>query len=108
MSRLPRTSPRFIASSSRLFREYESLKGERHSLDFDDLEFLTTKLLTTHSPIRTQWQSELRAVLVDEFQDTNDRQRQIVYALTGFNSALQSPPTLECPKSRDFEVPCKS
>jgi ATP-dependent exoDNAse (exonuclease V) beta subunit len=34
--------------------------------------------------VRATWQDNLRAVLVDEFQDTNERQRQIVYALTGF------------------------
>jgi ATP-dependent helicase/nuclease subunit A len=67
-------------------REYQSRKDERQSLDFDDLESLTAQLLTKHHEVRAQIQSELRAVLVDEFQDTNDRQRQIVYALTGFNS----------------------
>jgi ATP-dependent helicase/nuclease subunit A len=63
--------------------EYTRLKQDR--LDFDDLEGLITELLTDHPEIRAQLYSELRAVLVDEFQDTNDRQRQIVYALTGFN-----------------------
>ena len=65
--------------------EYQSRKDERQSLDFDDLESLAAKLLTEHPEVRAQIQSDLRAVLVDEFQDTNDRQRQIVYALTGFN-----------------------
>lgn len=69
-------------------REYQILKDERQALDFDDLESLTAKLLAEHPEVRAQWQSELRAVLVDEFQDTNDRQRQIVYALTGFNPQL--------------------
>ena len=71
--------------------EYQSRKDEREGLDFDDLEGLTAQLLTAHPEVRAQLQSELRAVLVDEFQDTNDRQRQIVYALTGFN--YQSPIT---------------
>ena len=65
--------------------EYQSRKDERQCLDFDDLEGLTAQLLTQHPEIRAGLQSELRAVLVDEFQDTNDRQRQIVYALTGFS-----------------------
>ncbi|MDP1546738.1 MAG: UvrD-helicase domain-containing protein, partial [Anaerolineales bacterium] len=64
--------------------EYQHRKDEKQSLDFDDLEGLTAQLLTAHPEVREQIQSELRAVLVDEFQDTNDRQRQIVYALTGF------------------------
>ena len=65
--------------------EYQSRKDEREGLDFDDLEGLAAQLLTAHPEVREQIQSELRAVLVDEFQDTNNRQRQIVYALTGFN-----------------------
>jgi ATP-dependent helicase/nuclease subunit A len=71
--------------------EYQSHKDERHAarLDFDDLEGLTARLLTEHPEVRAQLQSELRAVLVDEFQDTNDRQRQIVYALTGFDPQSQ-------------------
>jgi ATP-dependent helicase/nuclease subunit A len=69
--------------------EYGHLKGERQSLDFDDLESLTAKPLIENPGVRAQTQSELRAVLVDEFQDTNDRQRQIVYALTGFNPQSQ-------------------
>jgi ATP-dependent helicase/nuclease subunit A len=64
--------------------EYGRLKAERQSLDFDDLESLTAKPLIENPGVRAQTQSELRAVLVDEFQDTNDRQRQIVYSLTGF------------------------
>jgi ATP-dependent exoDNAse (exonuclease V) beta subunit len=65
--------------------EYQRHKDERQSLDFDDLEDLTAQLLTGHPEIRAGLQSELCAVLVDEFQDTNERQRQIVYALTGFS-----------------------
>ncbi|MFZ5909985.1 MAG: UvrD-helicase domain-containing protein [Chloroflexota bacterium] len=65
--------------------EYQRRKNEHQSLDFDDLEGLTAKLLADHPEVRAQIQSDLRAVLVDEFQDTNDRQRQIVYALTGFS-----------------------
>ncbi len=65
--------------------EYQRLKDERQTLDFDDLVGLTAQLLITHPEVRAQIQSELRAVLVDEFQDTDDRQRQIVYALTNFS-----------------------
>lgn len=65
-------------------REYQRRKDERQALDFDDLEGLTAQLLTGHPAVRAGLQSQLRAVLVDEFQDTNERQRQIVYALTGF------------------------
>jgi len=82
--------------------EYTRLKQDR--LDFDDLEGLTARLLGDHPEVRAQLQAELRAVLVDEFQDTNDRQRQIVYAITGFN--LQLPVTnLQSPiENRKSEI----
>ena len=64
---------------------YQSFKNEAHTLDFDDLEQMTAHLLTNNEAIRTRWQREINAVLlVDEFQDTNQRQREIVYALAGF------------------------
>jgi len=70
-------------------REYQHRKDERQALDFDDLEGHTARLLTENPAVCARLRSGLRAVLVDEFQDTNDRQRQIVYALTGFNHQSQ-------------------
>jgi ATP-dependent helicase/nuclease subunit A len=63
---------------------YQQWKDEGQALDFDDLEMRAATLLTGNPTVRARWQSEISAVLVDEFQDTNERQRHIVYALTGF------------------------
>ncbi|MFQ5340294.1 MAG: UvrD-helicase domain-containing protein [Anaerolineae bacterium] len=62
---------------------YTEAKAQRQALDFDDLEAGALALLENHPDVRAYWQTEVRAVLVDEFQDTNDRQRRIVYALCG-------------------------
>ncbi|MBI5878773.1 MAG: UvrD-helicase domain-containing protein [Chloroflexi bacterium] len=70
--------------------EYDRLKNERRALDFDDLEARTDTLLLGTASVRARWQAELRAVLVDEFQDTNERQRRIVYALCGLSDAPAS------------------
>ena len=64
--------------------EYNRLKDERHALDFDDLEAGALRLLERSEDVLTRWQAQVRAVLVDEFQDTNSRQQQIAYALSGF------------------------
>ncbi len=63
---------------------YQRLKDKRQALDFDDLESGAARLLRERADVGDRWRADLRAVLVDEFQDTNARQRQIVYALTGF------------------------
>ncbi len=52
----------------------------KQSLDFDDLEYMTGQLLKNEK-IRTIWQQKVSALLVDEFQDTNRRQRNIVDCL---------------------------
>jgi len=66
--------------------EYGRLKDARQALDFDDLEGRTARLLAEHAGALHSARRDVRAVLVDEFQDTNHRQREIVYALTGFRS----------------------
>jgi ATP-dependent helicase/nuclease subunit A len=58
--------------------QYRRAKQAHHSLDFDDLEELALALLRDHPLVRQRWQAELQALLVDEFQDTNARQRDLL------------------------------
>ncbi len=76
--------PRLRLLFDRAITAYDRLKDERRGLDFDDLEGQALALLVRDDEVRTRWQAQVRAVLVDEFQDTNDRQQQIVYALSDF------------------------
>lgn len=92
----------------RLFEQtqaiYQGYKTEAHVLDFDDLEQLTADLLSRNAAVRRRWQREINAVLlVDEFQDTNQRQREIVYALANFEAGER---TLELSAApAQFHVP---
>lgn len=61
--------------------EYQARKDDRYALDFDDLEFRAVALLADYPEVRAYWQQAIKAVLVDEFQDTNGRQRDLVLAL---------------------------
>lgn len=63
---------------------YREAKDIRQALDFDDLEWGALRLLRD-AGIRARWQRQTAAILVDEFQDTNERQRCIVEALAGIN-----------------------
>jgi ATP-dependent helicase/nuclease subunit A len=84
--------PRLCLLFDRALAEYGRLKDERRGLDFDDLEARALALLVRDDEVRTRWQAEVRAVLVDEFQDTNSRQQQIVYALSGFGKSQNPGP----------------
>jgi ATP-dependent helicase/nuclease subunit A len=82
---LAEARPALQAIHTRALADYQRLKDERQALDFDDLEGRAARLLRDRRDVRERWQRDVYAVLVDEFQDTNDRQRDIVYALTGFH-----------------------
>jgi ATP-dependent helicase/nuclease subunit A len=69
-------------------RAYEERKKAQQALDFDDLETLALDLLNDHGPVRERWQREVRAILVDEYQDTNGRQRDLVNLLNGDQGKL--------------------
>lgn len=64
-------------------QQYAAAKRERGMLDFDDLEQKALELLQGHPRVRARWQQEVSALLVDEFQDTNGRQRDLLRCLNG-------------------------
>jgi ATP-dependent helicase/nuclease subunit A len=66
---------------------YRTELDRLHALDFDDLEYGAVQLLQRED-IRAIWRGEIQALLVDEFQDTNPRQREIVQALAGEGGKL--------------------
>lgn len=67
---------------------YVAFKRERQALDFDDLEAGALALLERDPAVRERWQQETAALLVDEFQDTNDRQRRLVRQLNADRGKL--------------------
>ena len=58
-------------------------KREQRVLTFTDLEVRTARLLREFPAVRQRYHSRIRYIMVDEFQDTNDLQRQIVYLVAG-------------------------
>jgi len=92
--------PRLRLLFDRVLAEYGCLKDEQRGLDFDDLEARALALLVRDDQVRARWQAEVRAVLVDEFQDTNRRQQQIVYALSRFGKFQHPEPKAQTPKSK--------
>jgi ATP-dependent DNA helicase Rep len=62
---------------------YQERLAAYHAVDFADLITLPLKLLSTHAEAREKWQTKLRYVLVDEYQDTNAVQYELLKALVG-------------------------
>jgi ATP-dependent helicase/nuclease subunit A len=58
--------------------EYAAAKARESSLDFEDLQLFARDLLRDHEEIREAEQLRFRAIMVDEFQDTNRLQCDIV------------------------------
>ncbi len=57
--------------------EYMKLLDSSGMIDFEAMESLTLELLKTRQDVRSAWTSQVRALLVDEFQDTNDAQAEL-------------------------------
>lgn len=68
---------------ARAYKIYQQRLKENNALDFDDIIFLTVKLLQENEDIRTYYQRKFRYVLVDEYQDTNHMQYLLTSLLAG-------------------------
>lgn len=66
---------------SRVQNHYIQIKLEQNTLDYDDLEWFCAQLLQEVA-IRERYRKEIKHLLVDEFQDVNQRQWQIMQALS--------------------------
>lgn len=84
---LDRTLLDLMPQWERLFQyatdAYAAAKTAAGGLDFDDLEERALCMLRDHPDVRSRWQGEVTALLVDEFQDTNARQRDLIRLLGG-------------------------
>ena len=63
--------------------EYTAAKQRESALDFEDLQLLARDLLRDNEHVRQAEQLRFRALMVDEFQDTNRLQCEIVDLLRG-------------------------
>ncbi len=68
---------------ARAYSKYQTKLKENNALDFDDIIYVTVKLLMENEDIRTYYQRKFRYVLVDEYQDTNHMQYLLTSLLAG-------------------------
>lgn len=67
---------------------FQRYKEEKNVLDYDDLLEKLRDGLKKNEQFRTALQRSIRYVLVDEYQDTNDIQREIIELIVGDRSCV--------------------
>ncbi len=67
----------------KVYALYEAKLKEYNALDFDDLLFLTIRLLKEHPDILHAYRERWKYLLIDEYQDTNQAQYELIQLLAG-------------------------
>ena len=65
----------------RVYNAYEQEKRNSGKIDFDDMLVKCEELLSTNKEIRDKWSRHFDYIQVDEYQDTNQIQKDIIYTL---------------------------
>jgi len=83
LERAERTGDLRALHIARAYVKYQTKLKENNALDFDDIIYITVKLLQENEDVRTYYQRKFRYVLVDEYQDTNHMQYLLTSLLAG-------------------------
>jgi ATP-dependent helicase/nuclease subunit A len=67
-------------------RSYRQAKFSTSVLDFDDLQWQALRLLRDQPQVCLNYRQRFKAFLIDEFQDTDQIQKEILWRLSGLHS----------------------
>lgn len=65
----------------RIWKEYDRRLRAANALDFDDMLYLTVRVLEKDPEALHYWQGRFKYILVDEYQDTNTAQARVLKLL---------------------------
>ncbi|HEY0962928.1 MAG TPA: DNA helicase Rep [Pseudomonadales bacterium] len=71
-----------------LYESYQRNLKAFNAVDFDDLIMLPAQLFQSNEEVLKKWQRQIRYLLVDEYQDTNNMQYHLVKLLIGDRTCL--------------------
>jgi superfamily I DNA/RNA helicase len=66
-----------------VYERYQQILENQNMLDFDDMLFLTVKILEDFPELLKKYRDMYKYILVDEYQDTNEVQFELLKLLTG-------------------------
>ena len=70
------------------YRRYQAFLREAGGIDFDDMIFLSVKLLRSDEALKKRLRGRFRYLLVDEFQDTNHAQLELIHEVSASGGNL--------------------
>ncbi len=73
---------------AKAYVKYQQRLKDNNALDFDDIIYVTVKLLQENEDVKQYYQRKFRYVLVDEYQDTNHAQYLLTSLLAGGNENI--------------------
>ncbi|HFE37789.1 MAG TPA: DNA helicase Rep [Gammaproteobacteria bacterium] len=71
-----------------VYERYQKSLLAYNAIDFDDLIYLPVILFQHNPAVLAAWQSKIRYLLVDEYQDTNGSQYELVKLIVGGRNCL--------------------
>ena len=83
LERAERTGDLRALHIAKAYVKYQTQLKDNNALDFDDIIYVTVRLLLENEDIKQYYQRKFRYVLVDEYQDTNHMQYLLTSLLAG-------------------------
>lgn len=83
LDRAERSGDLRVLHIARAYDKYQTQLKENNALDFDDIIYVTVKLLLENEDVKQYYQRKFRYVMVDEYQDTNHMQYLLTSLLAG-------------------------
>ena len=83
LERAEQTGDIRVLHIARAYDKYQTRLKDNNALDFDDIIYVTVKLLMENPDVKQYYQRKFRYVMVDEYQDTNHMQYLLTSLLAG-------------------------
>ncbi|HOO31945.1 MAG TPA: UvrD-helicase domain-containing protein [Thermotogota bacterium] len=81
--RLHDSLPFFHEAFTEILEMYNSENKRENKYDYDQLLFETSRVFNSSEKVREKLEHRFKCIIVDEFQDTNEQQKQIINHLRG-------------------------